>query len=113
MEDKLSPGLKVGVAWYLEAEWDRLRELAADPEMLEETYAEWRRVCEDMVRKLAASGLATEPVEVRVAELQAWCAARRRPLDANARAEFVSEIVAGRSNQAPPPSPRFPRFWRD
>ncbi len=113
MEDKRSPGLKVGVAWYLEAEWDRLRELAADREMLEETYAEWRRVYEDGVHKLAASGLATEPVEVRVAELQAWCAARRRPFDANARAEFVSEIMAGRSEQTPPSSPRFPRFWRD
>ncbi len=47
MADQHSPSLKVGVAWYSEAEWDRLRQLAADWEMLEETYAEWTRACED------------------------------------------------------------------
>ena len=112
MADEPSPGLKIGVAVYAEAEWERLRQLAADSEMLEETYAEWRTVYESSVRQLAASGLATEPVEVGVDELQAWCTARNRPLDANARAEFVSEIMARRSKQAPP-SPRFPQFWRD
>ena len=111
MADELSPGVKIGVAVYAEAEWERLRQLAADPEMLEETYAEWRTVYESSVRQLAVSGLATEPVEVGVEELQAWCTARKRPLDANARAEFVSEIMAQRSKQTPP-SPRFPQFWR-
>ena len=112
MVDELEPGLKIGVAWYSEAEWERLRDLAVDSDMLEETYAEWRTVYESAVRKLAASGLAPEPVEVSVEELKAWCIARKRPLDASARAEFASEIVARRSQQTPPSS-RFPRFWKD
>ena len=53
MADELSPGVKIGVAVYAEAEWERLRQLAADSEMLEETYAEWRTVYESSVRQLA------------------------------------------------------------
>ena len=112
MADQHSPSLKVGVAWYSEAEWDRLRQLAADREMLEETYAEWTRACEDGIRELVASGLSAEPIEVDVGDLHAWCTARKRPLDASARAEFVSDILMRRSKQDPP-SPGFPRFWRD
>ena len=30
-----------GVAWYSSTEWQRLREVAADPDRLEDTYQEW------------------------------------------------------------------------
>ena len=99
------------MAVYSEAEWQTLREVAADPEALEETYAEWRRVHEDGIRKLAASGLSAEPVEVRVAELQAWCAARKRPLDGSARVEFVTELLMRRSTHDPH-KPQVAQFWR-
>ena len=113
MADDLSPGLKVGVAWYSEAEWERLRELAADPEILEETYAEWRSVYESGVRKLAASGLAPEPVGARrPRSCKPGALSGNAPIDASARAEFVSEILMRRSKQDPPSS-RFPRFWRE
>ena len=112
MINERRPDMKIGVAFYSETEWDRLRELAPDPEVLEETYAEWRKVYEEGVRKLAASGLVTEPVEVSVDDLQAWCADRKRPLDGKARAEFVSQLVMQRSKQTPP-LPHLPRFWRE
>ena len=58
MADELSPGLKIGVAVYAEAEWERLRQLAADSEMLEETssVSSFPPILE---------GLTTEPVPVR------------------------------------------------
>jgi hypothetical protein len=54
--DNLSSGMRVGVAWYRESEWEKLRQLAADPEKIEETYAEWTKVYEDGIRTLRASG---------------------------------------------------------
>jgi hypothetical protein len=103
--------VRAGVAFYSAAEWGRLRELAADPEALEDSYEEWRKVYEDSVRGLAASGVVTEPVEVSVEELHAWCLARKRPLDAEARVEFASEFLTRRSERNPP-LPHLPRFWR-
>ena len=112
MADKPSSGMRVGVAWYRESEWEKLRQLAADPEMLEETYAEWTRVYEDGIRQLRASGLVPEPVEIDLGELQAWCTAQKCPLDGSARAAFATEILSRRSKQGSFMA-RFPRFWRE
>ncbi len=112
MADKPLSGMRVGVAWYRESEWEKLRQLAADPEMLEETYAEWTKVYEDGIRQLRASGLVPERVEIEVEELRAWCTAQECPLDGNGRAAFATEILSRRSKQGSS-SARFPRFWRE
>ena len=112
MEHELTTGLKVGVAWYRESQWQRLRQLSADPEMLEETYAEWAKVYEDGIRKLRTSGLVPVRVEIDVEELQAWCTAQKCPLDGSARAGFATEVLERRSKEGSS-SARFPRFWRD
>jgi len=112
MADKPSPGMRVGVAWYRDSEWEKLRQLAADPEILEETYAEWTKVYENGIRQLRASGLVPERVEIDVEELRAWCTAQKCPLDGKARAAFATEILSRRSKQGSS-SGRFPRFWRE
>ena len=92
--------MRVGVAWYAEAEWQELREIASDPEILEPTYGDWLRVYEKGLRDLAAAGVEPERVEVRVADLRAWCQAQHRPLDGAARAAFAAELLR-RRHQAP------------
>jgi len=112
MADKPSSDMRVGVAWYRQSEWATLRQLAADPENLEETYAEWTKVYENGIRQLRTSGLVPERVEIDVEELRAWCAAQKCPLDGNARSAFATEILSRRSKQGSS-SARFPRFWRE
>jgi hypothetical protein len=91
------PGdMRVGVAWYTEAEWHQLRHIAADPEELEPTYADWKRVAEAALRHLAAAGVLPEPIDVSVAALQAWCRQQGRPIDGDARAAFASELLRRR-----------------
>ncbi len=88
--------MKVGVAWYAEAEWQRLRQVAADPEVLEATYADWLKVVEKSLRELAASGVVAERVDVTVAELQQWCEQEGCRLDASARSAFAAELLRRR-----------------
>ncbi len=88
--------MKVGVAWYAEAEWQRLRQVAADPEVLEATYADWLKVVEKSLRELAASGVVAERVDVTVAELQQWCEQEGCRLDASARSGFAAELMRRR-----------------
>jgi hypothetical protein len=95
-EGQSSQQMTVGVAWYHEQEWEELRRLAADPEKLEETFTEWKAAYEDGVLKLAAAGLQPERVELTVAQLQAWCAANKCPLDAEARSGLAAELLRQR-----------------
>ena len=88
--------MKVGVAWYAEDEWARLREVAADPEVLEATYAEWLQGAETALRDLAGSGVAAERVPVKLRDLQEWCGQHGRPVDGRARSEFAADLLRRR-----------------
>lgn len=79
-----------GVAWYDREQWQRLRQLVADPERLEESYEEWLGVAERAVRDLEAAGMLIERVPIDAKALIAWCRQQGRPIDGSARAEFAA-----------------------
>jgi len=85
-----SADVNVGVGWYTEKEWAKVKAAAADPERFEETYAEWVEVAEDALAKLRSAGIHADRCYVVAAELLAWCLAHGRPNDGPARAAFVS-----------------------
>ena len=92
---KRSKGRKpvAGVAWYSSAQWQHLREVAADPERLENTYQEWLAVVDQAWKKIEASGIALVKVPIDVSELIEWCRDRSVPIDGRARAKYVVEVM--------------------
>jgi 23S rRNA A2030 N6-methylase RlmJ len=82
-----------GVCWYSSTQWQELREIAADPERLEETYQEWLVVADQACQKMEASGIAIVKVPVDVQKLVAWCRERNLPIDGKARAQYVVEVM--------------------
>ena len=82
-----------GVAWYSSTQWQQLREVAADPERLENTYQEWLAVADQVWKKIEASGVALVKVPVDVSELTKWCRERDIPIDGKARAQYVGEVM--------------------
>jgi hypothetical protein len=87
-----SPGV-VGIAWYSPSQWKRLREVAADPEELEQTHREWMESCKRTMAELANRGLNLVKVPVDVSELQKWCQRKNLIVDGRARAQYVLEWV--------------------
>ncbi len=67
-----------------------MREVAADPDALEQTYEEWVAVAERAIRTLEAEGRSVAKVPVDTEELVRWCNEKQRPVDPSARAEFAS-----------------------
>ena len=86
----------VGVAWYSPAEFLRLRECAADLDIIEDTHAEWEDNAIKVLQVLARQGVMAERVPLIVDEVVRWCAERGRPFDSAARAEYVSEVLQRR-----------------
>jgi hypothetical protein len=81
----------VGVTWYTEENWSRVKAAATDPERFEETYAEWSTMAIEAVADLKKAGVNAVKLSVVPNELLAWCLAHNKPNDAASRAEFVSE----------------------
>jgi hypothetical protein len=81
---------RLGVAWYGPSDWRALRDAAVDPDELECSYDDWLRLCSVSYAELCADGLEVERVRVEADELIRWCRDESVPLDAQARARFVS-----------------------
>jgi len=86
-----SRGPNVGVSWYTEEEWAKVKAAAVDPERFEATYSEWLQVAEDALLKLRAMGIDAHKSYIQASELLAWCLAHGKRNDGAARAQFVSK----------------------
>lgn len=84
----------VGVAWYRPQQWQRLRQISADVEQLEESYHEWLVVASAHFRELQESGFNVRKVDVDVEDLVEWCKQRGRPLNGEARVDYVTTRIA-------------------
>jgi len=93
--------LNVGIAWYLPEPWDRLREIAADADHMEKTYAEWLAVAERTLAEMAERGFEVKKVVVDVNELAAWCAEQGVSIDSAARSQYVASLLQARHAPSP------------
>jgi hypothetical protein len=83
----------IGIAWYSPAQWNRLREISADADDLEETHAEWLATAESVWAQMVENGLEVKKVVVDVDQLEAWCREQGLSIDAAARSQFVTCLL--------------------
>ena len=83
--------LVLGIAWFRPDQWELLRSLASDADVLEATHAEWEKLAKKTIKDLARQGILARKVDIDVNRLQAWCVTEQRPLDASARAVYATE----------------------
>ena len=81
----------LGLAWYRPEQWSLLRALAADPDNLEQTHAEWLTAVTKAMKDFKKNGAVVKKIDVDVQELARWCQDRRLALDGSARQPFVTE----------------------
>jgi hypothetical protein len=86
-----APSLSVGVGWYTEEEWSKVRAAAVDQDRFEATYAEWLSMAEEALVTLRASGVQPEKTYLNAESLLAWCLAHGLPNDAASRSRYVAE----------------------
>jgi hypothetical protein len=79
-----------GIAWYRRNQWTRLRELAADPDKLEESYDDWLAGAQKALVQIAVTGVRAQRVDVDIDALVRWCQAEGRRLDSAARAAYTA-----------------------
>lgn len=84
---------KLGVCWYTEESWSRIKSEAVDPERFEATYREWMVMAEDALQDLIAAGVHPVKVLDDADALRAWCESRDEPNNAASRAALVAEML--------------------
>ena len=94
-------GTHVGVAWYDERNWERVKGSSTDPELFEATFDEWVAMAEKTLGNLLAAGVVAEKVLVDAGDLLAWCLAKGLTNGRAARAKFVSQQLQRKSASRP------------
>ncbi|MEA3412470.1 MAG: hypothetical protein U9R74_13160 [Pseudomonadota bacterium] len=90
--------VNIGVCWYKEEQWERLKEIVSDPDNIEETYQQWRKDAEKTLTELKANRVDIKKVSVDTEEMLIWANEHGRPLDGEARSEYAAHILQGREN---------------
>jgi hypothetical protein len=77
-------------------------EVSADGLALGKDHASWLAQAEQDFKGLKGIGVTIRKILVDVEDLAAWCRRNRRPVDADARAEYVAEqLRSGRARVLP------------
>jgi hypothetical protein len=91
---KKTPGYQnteVGIAWYEPEQWQRLLEISADRDELEESHQEWVRDVERAIKELNRNGIQCVKVAMDLEQLLAWCQSQNIPVNGEARSRYVAE----------------------
>jgi len=93
----VAPEGQLGLAWYTPAGWERLRELAADRDALDDSFEDWERGALAAIGELHAMGREVRKVPIDVEALAVWCGHHGRQLDSAARAAYVTHFLQAAS----------------
>ena len=83
----------IGIAWYRPQDWNRLREIAADPDELEESHGAWLTTVQRVMRRMERDRLRVRKVIIDLDELQAFCRKEGLANTCASRSRFVAEKV--------------------
>lgn len=83
----------LGVCWYTEEEWIKIKLEAVDPERFEATYQEWESMAIKALEDLQQTGLSPIKVIVLADELRQWCKIHGKENSATSRSAFVAELL--------------------
>jgi hypothetical protein len=84
----------LGVTWYRGKEdYDRLKAMAKDGEVLPDTYEEWLRKAEEVSGQMALRGFTVVKVYLDPETFPAWCEANGYEMDGAARSRYGTEFA--------------------
>ena len=96
MDPEEKPLRAIGAYWLEEADYPAAQRLFHDGNMLPRTWAEWRKIAEEMEKGLKAYGHPVMRVRVDPVAFAAWCAAHGTTPGRQGRKMFVAEAVKER-----------------
>jgi len=80
----------VALCWYQPEEWKKLKQSATDAETLDDTYKDWKKNANDMIRLIRTAGRQVQKINLKIEDLEAWCKAESRDNNSAARSHYAT-----------------------
>ncbi|MDP3479534.1 MAG: hypothetical protein Q8R88_07165 [Desulfoprunum sp.] len=91
------PPMIQAMVWYREEDWDTLKTLFTDTQLLPKTYADWLIRAEEMKTRVQADGDIVIKVYIDPETFPAWCEQKGLKMDAEARSQLAIEVAQAQS----------------
>ena len=93
------------MAWYREADYEKLRAMFIDGHVLPRTFLQWQDQAEQLRKRYVRQGMVVVKAYIDPDAFPAWCAANGCNVDANGRMKFGSAeayrvLMEGQRNPA-------------
>jgi len=88
----------IGIVWYTEKEWEKMKKISSDSERLEDSFKEWEEIAQKTLSDMKVNEIVGEKVFVKADEFFIWCKIHSLPMDASSRSRYVSEILSKRNS---------------
>lgn len=85
------------MVWYKEDDWDTLKEMFDDADMLPKTYDDWLVRAEEMKEKVQEQGDMVIKVFIDPQTFPEWCQSKGLPMNAEARSQLAIEVAQAQS----------------
>jgi len=89
----------VALCWYQQDEWEKLKHNAADAEKLDDTYKEWKKNANDMIRFVRTAGRNVQKINIKIEALEAWCKTEGRENNSAARSHYATAMAKQRNSK--------------
>jgi len=93
-----SQSMIVGITWYTNETWLKVKSEASDPERFENSFTEWQAMAVSARRELQRTGARALEFYIIPQELFNWCTLNNKVNNSESRAEFVSEKLTAAHN---------------
>ncbi len=93
-----SQQMVIGLTWYTEETWAKVKATATDPECFDETFDKWKAAAVVARRNFQRSGVMALECQIDPEKFFAWCAANNQENNSTSRGEFVSEVLSAAHN---------------
>jgi len=87
------------LCWYKKDQWERLKEVVADPESIEDTFEEWEQQAKEAQDNFRKQGMHVKKIVVDTEALVRWCNEQGCLLDADARSRYVAFKLQARERK--------------
>ncbi len=95
----MNDNMVIGVCWYKEEQWERLKEIVADPEGIEDTYKQWKVDAEKTINELRNNGENVKKVSVDTEKMLLWANENNRPINGETRSEYAVYLLQQRKKK--------------
>jgi hypothetical protein len=83
----------IGICWYEEADYERLKAIFVDGAQLPRTFQEWQQKAEQLRQSRIAQGEVVVKAYIDPDSFPSWCAARGLDVNASSRMHYANTVA--------------------